>query len=83
MADPDHDRLGAALRRRRKLLGLSQQQLGDLAGCGRLFVLQAEKGKATLRLDKLLALMRVLGLRFRIEPGQGLVADAGDARGRD
>ncbi|MGV3617320.1 MAG: hypothetical protein ACO1SV_18500 [Fimbriimonas sp.] len=36
--------------------GLPQQELADLAGCSRVFVMQVEAGKATVRLDSLIRL---------------------------
>lgn len=58
--------LGRALRARRKKLGLSQLELCDLAGVGPSFVYDVEQGKPTLRLDKLLAVLRVLGLGLEL-----------------
>lgn len=71
-----HDRtflkqLGHDLRQRRAALGLKQVELAELAGCSTRFVHTAEAGKATLRLDKLLELLRVLGMRLRLESGAG------------
>lgn len=63
--------LAAAVRNRRKALGLNQAQVGDLAGCGRIFVHDLERGKATVRLDKVLAVLSVLGLRLVVEDGRG------------
>lgn len=54
--------LGAAIRARRKALRLSQIALSKLAGCGPDFVYDVEAGKPSLRLDKLLDLLAVLGL---------------------
>jgi|GEM_PF-647798 len=63
-------RLGEALRGRRRVLGLTQQQLGALAGCGLAFLYQLESGKTTVRLDKLLAVLRVLGMSLALEEGK-------------
>ncbi|MFT4839665.1 MAG: HTH-type transcriptional regulator/antitoxin HipB [Planctomycetota bacterium] len=65
------DQLGHDLRHRRIALGLKQVELAELAGCSTRFVHTAEAGKATVRLDKVLALLRVLGLRLRLEPSGG------------
>lgn len=62
--------LGRALRRRRKELGLTQAALARFAGCGLAFLYELESGKATVRLDKLLAVLQVLGLTLRLEPGR-------------
>ncbi len=64
------------LRARRKALHLSQKEIGEYAGCGVAFLYELEQGKATVRLDKLLDVLEVLGLRLKMERGErGLVAD--------
>jgi hypothetical protein len=45
---------------------LRQVELAELAGCSTRFVHTVETGKPTVRLDKLLALLRVLGLRLQL-----------------
>jgi HTH-type transcriptional regulator/antitoxin HipB len=64
------ERMGAAIRLRRRALRLTQQQLGALAGCGLAFLYQVERGKTTVRLDKLLAVLRVLGMALALEDGK-------------
>ncbi|MEX2242968.1 MAG: helix-turn-helix domain-containing protein [Fimbriimonadaceae bacterium] len=66
-SEPD---LGAALRRRRKALGMSQDETARLSGCGRLFISEVERGKRSVRLDKLIELLRTLGLQLEIRPGR-------------
>lgn len=56
------DRLGVAVRRRREALGLRQDEVADLAGCSTRFVHTLEHGKASLRLDKVLDVLDVVGL---------------------
>lgn len=62
--------LGSAVRAQRKRLGLTQLELSALAGCGPVFVYDVERGKRGLRLDKLVELLAVLGLQFKLEPGK-------------
>ena len=62
-------RFGQAIRQRRKALGLNQTEAAALAGCNRLFVSEAESGKRTLRLDKLLDLLDALGFQVALENG--------------
>lgn len=64
MTSPDTAtlRLGIAVRKRRKLLGLTQEALARAAGCGLVFVYNLERGKPSLRLDKLLDILHVLGM---------------------
>jgi HTH-type transcriptional regulator/antitoxin HipB len=73
-----HDRtsaLATAVRRRRKTLDLTQVELGELAECSTRFVHQVENGKPTVRLDKLLDVLQVLGLELQISRGRGRIKD--------
>ena len=63
-------RLGVAIRNRRKSLGLTQQELARLAGCGLAFLYELESGKSTVRLDKLLGVLGVLGLELSLVEGK-------------
>ena len=56
--------LARDVRARRKDLGLTQVELADLAGCSPRFVRALEGGKTTVQLDKLLAVLDVLGLEL-------------------
>lgn len=67
---PWSTRIGGAVRARRRSLRLTQQQLADLAGCGTAFLYQLENGKPSVRIDKLVEVLHVLGLQLAIEPGQ-------------
>ena len=62
--------LGRAIRARRKALRLTQIGLSKLAGCGPDFVYDVEVGKTSLRLDKLLDVLRVLGLELVLDRGK-------------
>ncbi len=48
---------------------LTQVELADLAGCGPAFLYQLETGKRSLRLDKVIAVLQVLGLQLALECG--------------
>lgn len=65
--------LGEAVRRRRRELGLTQQQLAELADVSTRFVHTVEHGKATLTLEPLLDVLGVLGLGLRVAPGRGAI----------
>jgi HTH-type transcriptional regulator / antitoxin HipB len=56
--------LAQGVRRRRRELRLSQDELADLAGCSPRFIRALETGKQTVRLDKLLAVLTALGLEL-------------------
>ena len=64
-----HGPLAQVVRARRKALGVSQVELARLASVGPVFVYDVESGKSTLRLDKLLDLLEVLGLELVLAPG--------------
>ena len=67
-----HDRAGLALAttvvERRKLLGLRQEDLADLAEVSLRFVQLVEAGKPSVRLDKVEAVLSALGLRLTVVP---------------
>ncbi len=57
--------LGTQLRARRRALGLTQQQLADLAGVSVRFLRNVEQGKPRIQLDALTALLDPLGLELK------------------
>jgi len=57
MSDP----LATFVKQRRRLLRLSQPDLAAKAGVGLRFVRELEQGKATLRLDKVNAVLQLFG----------------------
>ncbi|GGA54395.1 helix-turn-helix transcriptional regulator [Pelagibacterium lentulum] len=54
--------IGAMVAARRKTRGLSQQDFADLAGVGRRFVSELERGKPTAEIGKTLRVLNTLGL---------------------
>lgn len=70
-----HDRTGrwlaAVVVERRKLLGLRQEDLADLAEVSPRFVQLVEAGKPSVRLDKVEAVLSALGLRLTVVPDRG------------
>lgn len=68
--------LGRVIRQERLALGLTQSQLGQVSGSGLNFVSQLERGKTTVRFDKVLAVLESLGLELRVTRGKhGVSAD--------
>ncbi|QDV09644.1 helix-turn-helix protein [Planctomycetes bacterium Poly30] len=63
--------LSTALRERRAALDLNQVDVAELAGCSTRFVHAAEAGKTTLRLDKLISILDVLGLDLAVRVSSG------------
>jgi len=59
--------LGTDIKARRRDLGLNQHDLAELSGTSERFIRDLEHGKSTVRLDKLTAVLEVLGLQLRAE----------------
>jgi len=53
--------IGEFVRTRRKAAGLSQRELGELAGVGTRFVSELERGKPTARLEAVNKVVAVFG----------------------
>ena len=64
----EFDEVAGNVRARRRALGLTQEQLADLAGTSARFVWSIEQGKASVRVDKLIDVLHVLGLELRAQP---------------
>lgn len=75
--------LAAAVRRRRAELGLRQAEVAELAGCSERFLHTLEHGKTSVRLDKVLDVLEVLGLGLAVVPGHGRITSStgGEAGG--
>ena len=65
--------LGSLIRRRRKQLRLTQRQLAEFSACGEAFLHLLEHGKASVRFDKLLDVLKILGLQLNVEEGKDLL----------
>lgn len=65
---PDRDNgIGGYVRQRRKAAGLTQRELAELSGTGLRFVSELERGKPTLRIDSVNAVLKVFGRQLGIE----------------
>ena len=59
---PDRGHLVSSfVHKRRRKAGLTQQELADLVGVGKRFIVELERGKPTLRLDKVDLVLRAFG----------------------
>ena len=58
---------GDAIRAARRKLRYTQVELAGLSGTGERFIIELEKGKPTIELDKALHVARMLGLRITID----------------
>lgn len=70
--------IGQAVRRARKALGLRQDELAAAAGVGLRFLVELERGKTTVQLDRVLAVLGALGLHLELV---GRDANAGGRAG--
>lgn len=64
--------LGAFVAKTRREQGITQLELSQAADVGRRFVVELEDGKETLQAGKLLKVMSVLGIEFRLIAPQGV-----------
>jgi y4mF family transcriptional regulator len=62
------EEIGVVIRRARVAQGLRQDQLAAAAGVGLRFLVELERGKPTVRLAKVLAVLNALGCRVEIVP---------------
>jgi HTH-type transcriptional regulator/antitoxin HipB len=56
--------LGPLVRRRRRELGLTQEEVAGVAGTGVRFISDLETGKRSVQLDTLLKVLAALGLQL-------------------
>jgi y4mF family transcriptional regulator len=66
MTEPLAAILAGAVRTRRLDLGLTQQDLADMAGVSERFVRFVEQGKPSVQLDSLTAVLETLGLELQL-----------------
>jgi y4mF family transcriptional regulator len=62
------EEIGAVVRHARLAQGLRQDQLAAAAGVGLRFLVELERGKPTVRLAKVLAVLHALGCRLEVTP---------------
>jgi len=66
MTESFTEHVAAEVRARRAGLGLTQQDLADMAGVSERFVRFVEQGKPSVQLDSLTAVLETLGLELRL-----------------
>jgi y4mF family transcriptional regulator len=74
--------IGSVVRQARYSQGLRQDQLAGAANVGVRFLVELERGKPTVRFDKVLAVLRALGCRLDVTPPPQLEQPAQRRRGR-
>lgn len=60
------EEIGGVVRQARLVQGLRQDQLAAAAGVGVRFLVELERGKPTVRLSKVLAVLDALGCRLHV-----------------
>jgi y4mF family transcriptional regulator len=81
MTEPLAVVLAGEVRTRRLQLGLTQQDLADMAGVSERFVRFVERGKPSVQLDSLTALLETLGLELQLAARTSQAARALSAPG--
>lgn len=64
--------LGSEIRRRRLLLGMTQEELGDILGFSARLVGDIERGKGGVAFEKILLISTEVGIRLYAEAGEEL-----------
>jgi HTH-type transcriptional regulator / antitoxin HipB len=64
--------IGSAIEEKRKQEKMTQKDLADITGTSVKFISNVERGKSTARLDKVLDLIRAVGLRVYLTDGDVL-----------
>jgi HTH-type transcriptional regulator / antitoxin HipB len=62
--------LGAAIRARRRELGVTQKDVAMIAGTGLRFIIDLEKGKSTCQTGKMLQVLQALGIDLAVGSGR-------------
>ena len=57
---------GKIVKYHRKVAGITQKELADLAGVGKTVVYDLEKGKTTMRWNTILAIFKVLNISIQL-----------------
>jgi HTH-type transcriptional regulator/antitoxin HipB len=63
----DSKEIGLVIKNTRKKLGVTQRDLALTSGTGLRFIIQLEHGKPTCQLEKVLTVIRTLGLKIAIK----------------
>jgi len=63
----DSAEIGKIVKSTRKKLGVTQRNLALTSGTGLRFIIELEQGKPTCQLEKVLTVLRTLGIRMMIE----------------
>jgi y4mF family transcriptional regulator len=59
--------IGLLVKKTRKALGVTQKNLALTTNTGLRFIIELEHGKPTLQLEKVLTILKILGIKITIE----------------
>ena len=59
--------IGEIVRRKRKNLGVTQENIALTSGTGLRFIIDLEHGKPTCQLEKTLTVLRTLGIKIELQ----------------
>lgn len=62
-----NDEVASMVRYHRKLSGLSQNELAELAGLGKTVIFDIEKGKLSIRFETLLKVLQILNIKIEFQ----------------
>jgi y4mF family transcriptional regulator len=65
------EKIGEAVKRVRKRLGVTQRELALTSGTGLRFIIDLEKGKATCQVGKVLTVLNTLGVAVELRDVTG------------
>ena len=74
--------IGSTIRDERKALGLRQEELAAASGVGLRFLVELERGKATVQMGKVLDVLAALGCELQIRKPDGTIVDDQSLRRR-
>jgi HTH-type transcriptional regulator / antitoxin HipB len=74
--------IAKAVKQHRKIAGLSQSQLGRLAGVGKTAVFELEHEKETIRFDVLRKILEALNINVKLSSPVSAVGDEARRRGK-
>lgn len=72
----NENEIGAFVKERRRAAKLTQQELAEIAGVGTRFVSELERGKPTVQLAEVDAVLRIFGKRIGIVDSPRELGDA-------
>jgi transcriptional regulator with XRE-family HTH domain len=64
MSEQGRKRLGSNMRERRRTLGVSQEELADIAGLHRTYIGAVERGERNVSIDNIIVIAKALNVKI-------------------